>query len=633
MSNLLSTIENKITFATGLYAARDGDIAEVEEVYKAEYTVDQDAEDLGVTVVNVPTGQSQVKIHRAYLSLGLDVSTQVLKHADTATEEKAVTLLEKYLEAVWYENDSRTGARAYNDFVWYLLVRGAGVFKALFYPEHVGTKRFPIRILARDYRYVYPVFGDTDLLFVVEEYDRYAGDVKRELGALWDKRKDSEAVVWRMPNLSEYADTDEVEVVEYWDDTLKGLRVGGQWVWLTPHHYEVDGEGFIPYSFAWGEQTPLSDGKWKARSLLGPLKDVIRGQSKLISKLSTAIELFYYPQILVESPQGEAFVMSSAPGQVQPVPPGSKVTILNPTTNQMLVTTLMGWYEAAISLHGLAPVMWGVQPGQVQAGYAISLLQQGAKSKLTEKGQEIERAIAQVDEHVLKLTEVFAPLAEDGFHIYPAGKQRSSPLTITDADVGGHHRVRVSVTPQVPTDLALQWRIAGMARQPHPVTNLPVVSDAYIREEVVGLSHPDLEEARVIEEFLATHPEVREVQARMFVHQWMEEHAKEIRKLEKAEAKEQAAQIEDIEATILQAYQEALAKGEVPPALVPQPGVAPGMAAPPGPMPPGTAAPPGMPGMPPEMLPPSLEGRGPETAIPDEQTRALLERLAGRRRL
>ena len=89
MAKLLEEIEAKITFAVGLYADRDGDIDDVEEVYKAEFDVDEDVKDSGLAIVNLPTGQAQVKIHKAYLSLGIDLSIQVLPHDETPTEELA----------------------------------------------------------------------------------------------------------------------------------------------------------------------------------------------------------------------------------------------------------------------------------------------------------------------------------------------------------------------------------------------------------------------------------------------------------------------------------------------------------------------------------------------------------------
>ena len=615
MVNLLGEVEEKVTFACNLYTERDGDIEDVEAVFKAEFDVDEDVKDLGLSIVNVPTGQAQVKIHKSYLSIGLDIACQVLPQDESEEEEARCTKLEKYLAAVRWESERRAQRRAYSDFVWYFLARGAGVFKTLFYPDLVGSYYFPIRITARDWRYVYPVFGDTGPLFVVEKYERYVGDLKRELHALWGRKRDKEATVWKPPDFGEYLDTDKVEVVEYWDDTLKGLRIAGEWVWLMPHHYQVEGiGGIIPYSFAFCEPTPLADAKWMGRSVIAPLKDIIKQQSILMSKVATATELFYYPQILVETPHGEAFVMSSAPGEVRPVPPGSKVTVLNPVPNQALVTTLMAWYEKAISLFGLPEVMWGVQPGEVQAGYAIAMLQGGAKTKLAEKATEIEAAISRTYEHVLQLTEIFAPLAKGGFRIYPA-EGGGPPLSVTADDVAGHYRNRVKITPELPQDQLMQWRIAEMARRPHQVTKLPLASDAYIREEILKLKHPDIEAERVLDEFLSSHPEIQEAKARLFVHNWMKEHRAELekmrREMERMEERERKKAMKDMEAQVIKAYREAVERGEVPPELMPE----------------GAEMPPEATGLPPEILPPSFEGQGPGPVPIEEVPERVVERL------
>lgn len=648
MADFKSEVEAKIDFATNHYASRDGDQKAVEEVYKAEFSTDPDMRDAGLALVNVPTGQSIVKMFASYLGIGIDVKTQVLPLDESDKEQMRCTKLERYLAAVRYASEYEAHSRSYQDFVFYFLFRGWGVFKTLFYPEYIDTFNFPIRILARDPHYVYPIFGLTGPLYVVEKYDRYVGDIKRELGALWERKKNKDTIVWKKPNFGEYVDTEEIEVVEYWDSERKGLRVGGEWVWLMPHNYQKEGEtGIIPYSFAFCEKTPIADGKWMGRSILAPIADVIKEQAKLMSKVTTATELFFYPQILVETPHGEAFVMGSAPGQVQPIPPGSKVTVLNPTTNQMLLTTLMSWYEKSISLFGLPDAMWGVQPGQVQAGYAISMLQQGAKTKINEKANEIQAAIARAHEHVLRLTEIFAPLTEEGFKLHPVedvrmpSTDRPHPLTITDDDVAGHYRNRVTITPDLPNDQALMWRVAQMAREPHGVTQLPLASDAYIRSDIVKLAHPDVEAERVLNQFLSTHPDVREAQARIYVHDWLKQHKKELDKIERAEEKEREKEEKKMEQSMEEmmqkAYEEAVARGEVPPELMPAPPAQPGMAPQGPPMGPGVPPMQGegaMAGMAPTELPPSYMGLSPNPPLPEDELaiRRAEQQMRGRTR-
>lgn len=644
MDDFVKEVEDKIQFATNHYSSRDGDQESVEEVYKAEFKVDPDSRDAGLTLVNVPTGQSIVKMFASYLGVGIDVKTQVLPLDESDEEQVRCTKLERYLAAVRYASEYEADSRSYQDFVFYFLFRGWGVFKTLFYPEYVDTYNFPIRILARDPHYVYPIFGLTGPLYVVEKYDRYVLDIKLELKALWDRKKNKEAIVWKKPDFGEYVDTEKIEVVEYWDHEFKGLRAGGNWVWLMPHNYQKKGErGIIPYSFAFCEKTPIADGKWMGRSILAPIMDVIKEQAKLMSKVTTATDVFFYPQILVETPHGESFTFSSTPGQGRPIPPGSKVTVLNPAPNQMLLTTLMAWYEKSISLFGLPDAMWGVQPGQVQAGYAISMLQQGAKTKINEKANEIQAAIARTHEHVLRLTEIFDPLTEGGFKLHPVEdvrmprptERRPHPLTITADDVAGHYRNRVTITPDLPNDQALMWRMAQMAREPHGVTQLPLASDAYIREEIVKLAHPDVEAERVLDQFLRTHPDVQEAQARIYVHQFLKDHKKELDKIdreeEKARAKEEKKMEQNMEEMMQKAYEEAVARGEVPAELMPaQQGMAPPGMAPPG-MPPG--APPmtgegSMMGMAPTELPPSFMGMSPNPPLPEDE---MAVRMAERR--
>lgn len=654
MADFREEVEDKIQFAVNLYADRNGDQDNVMEVLQAEFDIDRDIQDSKLTLVNVPTAQAIVKLFQSYLAIGLDIATQVLPHDESDEEQELCTKLEKYLAAVRAASEYDAHRAAYQNFTWWFLARGWGVFKTLFYPEYVDSYYFPIRILDRDPHNVYPLFGDTGPLYVVEKYDRYVGDLKRELDALLDKKREKDVLVWKRPDLKEYADTEQVEVTEYWDEKFKGLRVAGDWVWLRPHLYQIgDQPGIIPYSFAFCEKMPLSDGKWMGRSIIAPIMDIIKQQSVLMSKVATATEIFYYPQILVKTPHGESFVMSSAPGQVRNVPPGSEVQVLNPQPNQMMLDRLMVWLEKSVSLFGLPDVLWGVQPGQVQAGYAITALQAGAKTKISQKAGEIETAVVRTHEHVLRLTEIFAPLAKGGFEIYPVdevakGTRAGPPLQVTADDVAGHYKTRVKITPDLPQDQLMQWKVAQMAREPSKVTNLPVASDAYVREEIIKLKHPDVEEERLLDEFLSTHPDIQKAKAALFVHQWMRDHKPELEKMVKELEKEAEKERKKVEkerekerekmetgealdeAMIQRVYQEALAQGLVPPELQPVGAPPSGMPPPgmlPGAPPMGPGAPPGGTGLPPEMMPPSLMGAGPGPAPTEGVDERIVEQM------
>jgi len=124
----------------------------------------------------------------------------------------------------------------------------------------------------------------------------------------------------------------------------------------------------------------------------------------------------------------------------------------------------------------------------------------------------------------------------------------------------------------------------------------------------------------------------KEAQARLFVHEWMKDHEKELRALERAEEREAQKRMKELQEMVMAEFMAAVERGEVPPGLMPTQGAMPPGAAPPG-MPPGM--PQGMPqgvpqqgpGLPPETMPPSLMGRGPETATPEEAPLRATERL------
>jgi len=509
-------IEIRIKIAKDLNATRNQKMDDVEDILKQIYAkVKKDVADTETPLIKTPRGQAIVDAVRALLGPQAELDSQVLPLKGGIREQEICTKLERGLSGLEFEMESATGTLPYRSAVYWFLARGLGVLKTQYYPE---ASRCPLRMEAPDPRYVYPVEEDR-LLWVAEEKYKYVGEFKRYLAGIKALRK-GRRLVWRMPDLEGYKDTDKVLLTSYQDDEWEALKAGDEWVFIRPN-----GLGFIHYAFGKCRMTPDAEPAWASQSIIAPILGLLLIETEILTKFGPGMSLLFYPRLLIQHPEGKGTILDAAPGEVDNISPESTINVLTQQSQTKEAIDLLAQAQGLMSLIGLPGVMFGEPPGQVQAGYPMSLLISAGKTKLRTEAGQLEWMYAQSQEHLLRHIEKFGGLNE-GFSVYVGlegdKRGRKALLTLTDKDVAGHYRVKVSLKPKIPQDWVQLGVVAERFRR-KGVDGRPLLSDYTLRETILELRSPEEEEERIFEQEMRQHEEVRRYQQEKWLEEWQAE--------------------------------------------------------------------------------------------------------------
>ena len=299
-------IDRRIELAKKQHAKRIAMIRDVMDKYKRVFkNLDKDVKDTKTPLIKTPRGEAIVDVMFSLLTFGADLNVQVLPLKSGAQEQALCTKLERGLGGVQFEIESRTGKVPYHDGVHWFLVKGMGVWRTYYRPSPEGV--CPLYVEALDPQFVYPVEEDR-LLWVVDERERYVGELRENLKALRKARKGR--LAWRVPGFEDKEDTDKIAVVRYTDEDWEALKVGEEYVYIRPNLLD-----FIPYAIGKCRRTPDSDTAWQAQGVLAPMLGLLELETEILTKYGTAMSLFFYPHIIGQTPDNRAIVFSAAPGR------------------------------------------------------------------------------------------------------------------------------------------------------------------------------------------------------------------------------------------------------------------------------------------------------------------------------
>lgn len=494
-------IDRRIALSKGQHSKRIGMIRDVMDKYKRIYkNLDKDAKDTKTPLIKTPRGEAIVDVMFSLLTFGAELTTQILPLKTGAQEQALCTKLERGLGGVQFEIESRTGKVPYHDGVHWFLVKGMGVWRTYYRPSPEGV--CPLYVEALDPQFVYPVEEDR-LLWVVDERERYVGELRENLKVLRKARKGR--LAWKVPSFEDKQDTDKITVLRYTDEDWEALKIGEEYVYIRPNLLD-----FIPYAIGKCRRTPDSDTAWQAQGILAPMLALLELETEILTKYGTAMSLFFYPHIIGQTPDNRAIVFSATPGNVDNIPYETKLTVMNLASNREEITALMSQAQALMSLIGMPMVMFGEPPGQVQAGYPMSLLMGAASRRLDRERGQLEWGLSRCVEHQLRMIDKFGGL-DGGFPVYvqpEEGKRgRKALMSLTDKDVAGHFRAKVTLSPKLPQDYMQLATIARLLRQENKLGE-PLVSDRWIREDLFEMGSPEEEEERIFEQRMRKEPEV-----------------------------------------------------------------------------------------------------------------------------
>lgn len=390
-------------FAKRYYQQANARALEVERLFKSEFDVPSDVKHpkttSGPRITRPSRGRAILEKFLTLLSVRAQQKIAVIPRDNTIEELQTTSKIERwchgYQRAYYFE----TKKNPWRSFVYWYLLRGRAGMETRFDPAYIGTDCLPLRTVCDDPLCIYSIWGRNGIGWYTKEYTRYTWDLQKEINV----RKGTRAKTkWRKVKLPD--DPNEmVSVIEYWNDDTCAALVNEELLYESPHKY-----GFVPLAEAHCMDTPLDDPEWAYQSVLGPIMDSLKGMYILANKLAAGVDLFYWPMILVRSPDGKAVMLNSgAPGVETQIPIDSKVDILNPQPNQAIIAQLMSWYQSDVQLGGIPDIAWGTEPSSLESGFAIAQVLAQVLDKIKDKSTNLEMALGWDWGHKLSLIETY----------------------------------------------------------------------------------------------------------------------------------------------------------------------------------------------------------------------------------
>lgn len=404
----------------------------------------------GVEQVTTPTPYNIVQLAgRLIASLPrIEVPSSSAEDDDEGASEKR----ERWLNALWERTNRQQRTDVVANAAWQSLVRGRHAFEIKWVkeelPKRLQEKRLPILIRTLD-----PFNVGTRTGAYYTEYAYHKWETSRLQVKQWFPQirfKD----LGRRRRLSVKEEDEEVTCVDFWwlDDegAVWNAIIVEEQFGKQPAKTEYPD---IPIVEGYGDTAPLSNELYKGVSILHPLKEMWPYECRLASQLGTGMLYNYLPIITLKSNRvGEDVEIK--PGGFYRLGMEDSLEMVQPNVNMPLAQSVLGMVDAAIQTSTFPGVMYGQQPGQVQAGYAVNILANQAMGRVAQVRNNLEATIELVNEIALGLVESFA--GKEGVTVWGTEEGSGSIYheTLAKADIGGYYENNVTLIPEVVQDEA-----------------------------------------------------------------------------------------------------------------------------------------------------------------------------------
>lgn len=411
-------------------------------------------------------------------------SPATTKEADDTSEK-----CERWLNAFWQQANKAQNRNIISDATWQAFVRGRFCFEVKWIynelPERLRKRRLPFLIRTLDPLNVGVKAGP---LYTQWAYHEYRED-KLNVRQRYPKIKLKETRRGR-------DDETEIEVIDYWytspeDGSIWNAVIVDEQFAKKPTKTDYPD---IPFIESYGDTAPLATEDYKGLSLLHPLTTtgLWKYQCRLASQMGTGLLWYFWPAITVQNEFGAPVEdIEIRPGKTHAVPWGTKVDMIQMSPNVPLAQAMDARVSAEVQNSTFPEVMYGKAPGDLQAGYGVSLLSDAAKGRIRATLENLEYGLVRVHELVLGLIEALAP--DEGVDVWGYDERDAAPyrLTLTPKEVRGYRDTVVSLKPQVPQDM-MQRQTLGLR-----LIEAGVLSRRSYRDKYMDMPVPSDEQARV----------------------------------------------------------------------------------------------------------------------------------------
>lgn len=573
----------------------------------------------GQEQIVLPTPFNVMNLSQRLLSGTPQTKVLPLEPGNRESEDQAETV-EKWLKAMWKRVGQVTKRHVLNDIILFSLLRGRFAVEVKWVEDDLPPlkrgKGFPISIRALDPKNVGIMQGPLYTAWVYHRYDTTVFDVLQRWPELRDSSSDEiRGLLEKYDGQDGLEEDIKVTVIDFWWVDVKTGKIWNA-VLVQDAFVKKPAETEypdLPIIVGRGDYIPGLGDDYDGLSILHPLLGLWDYQCRLASQMATGLLWHFWPATLIYGGNADVDI---GPGTQTDMPLDSRVELLQIDPNIPLAQTVYQQIDQHVQQSAYPEVMYGKAPGDLQAGYGVSLLSDAAKGRIKNFQEGLEMVLSQVNSLVLGIVEVFAT---KGVTIwgYDQRDQTKYHLTLDKSIIAGNYENEVSITPVIPSAM-MQMQTLGIR-----LADAKYISRQTLRDNFLDIPVPSDEEARLLREELMDADELRGFRLRQAALKW--EPKKWLEILSRDPMSQQLLpQIPGYHWTVEGDLErdEIQGPGAIPPAMPPEamlPMGGMGMGAPAGPPGPGPMGPGGPPpgmipqgGMPPGMPP----GGGPPPGIP-----------------
>jgi hypothetical protein len=442
-------------------------------------------------------GQEQITLPTTYNTVGLaqrlfasEPKIEVPPCHPTKDKDDDANLRERWLKAMWMTVDYQQRRSIISDLVWQSLVRGRHAIEVKWVkdelPAKMKDKRFPILIRTLDPMNIGVREGP---LWTEYAYHKYTQRISQ--------------IIQRYPNLKRFesykqrtnkrGSEEELTVIDFWwtgkeGDVWNAVVVDDEFVKKPV----ATSYPFIPIIEGYGDSAPLPGETYKGLSILHPIKDLYPYQCRMASQLATGLMYYFWPMMTAMSEDGREIPdFNVRPGQIIYLSPGTQLNQIQPSPNVPLAQAMQGTVDGAMQQATFPGVLYGQAPGELQAGYGVSLLSDAAKGRVNQTRFNLEKTLELVNMLVLGLVEEFG--GDDGVVVWGKNERAGDmySVALTPDDISGYYENRVTITPVLPADIVQRQTLAIRLNE------TGIISKRTVRDKYLDIPLPEDEAVRV----------------------------------------------------------------------------------------------------------------------------------------
>lgn len=251
----------------------------------------------------------------------------------------------------------------------------------------------------------------------------------------------------------------------------------------------------IPIYEGYGDTAPIEDEEFRGYSLLDGIVELWKYQCRLASQMGTGLLWHFWPVITVTSENGtETEDMTLKPGDTVNLEPGQEIKVLSVSPNVPMAQTMDGRIDAEFQNSTFPGIMYGKAPGELSAGYGVSLLSDAAKGRIKSTLENLEFGISVMCRQMLALLAEFAGKDyKKGVEVWGLDERSTKTYrsALTAKEAGQFTEAQVSLKPNVPQDLQ-QIQTLGLR-----LVEAKIISVRTYRDKFMNITVPADEQLRV----------------------------------------------------------------------------------------------------------------------------------------